>query len=319
MLDASRSPPNAAMFGTVLRFFSQSRAGTKPIIQIPTWMPVMPADLRQAKNVKTDQKNTLNYLKWAYGTDPVSLELFAEVAAAYHTAKALSEFEDYPHMVERFISAVVDDKGAPFLFAILYSNDFNLSSETVQGTPVTIVNFMGGGGGSPGGFGARPRATRPSASSDSSPSKSLSDLRKEVLGKVDEVTKGPDTEKAASAGTKRGVISNINAQLGKLVEALRNADSDESVDAAFEVLSGYAVNVPEELDGVNLRDEFVGYVAEQKARLGDVGREDLADMIDDVGFERQVSNDMLSSMLPDFDLDEFTENEEQTEEGDADE
>ena len=95
---------------------------------------------------------------------------------------------------------------------------------------------------------------------------------------------------------------------------MRNADSDESVDAAFEVLSGYAVNVPEELDGVNLRNEFVEYVAEQKARLGDVGRRSLADMIDDVGFERQVSNDRLSSMLPEFDIDEFAEDEEQTEE-----
>ena len=284
MLDASRSPPNAAMFGTVLRFFSQSRAGTKPIIQIPTWMPVMPADLRQAKNVKTDPKNTLNYLKWAYGTDPVSLELFAEVAAAYHTAKALSEFEDYPHMVERFISAVVDDKGAPFLFAILYSNDFNLSSETVQGTPVTIVNFMGGGGGSPGGFGARPRATRPSASSGPSPSKSLRELREEVLGKVDEVTKGPDTEKAASAGTRLGVISNIQAQIAKLVEALRNSDSEESEEAAFQVLRGYAVNVPEELDGVNLRDDFVTYVEERYQERERFNAEELAERIDKLGF-----------------------------------
>jgi len=309
MLDASRSPPNAAMFGTVLRFFSQSRAGTKPIIQIPTWMPVMPADLRQAKNVKTDPKNTLNYLKWAYGTDPVSLELFAEVAAAYHTAKALSEFEDYPHMVERFISAVVDDKGAPFLFAILYSNDFNLSSETVQGTPVTIVNFMGGGGGSPGGFGARPRATRPSASSDSPPPKSVSDLRKEVLEKVDEVTKGPDTEKAASAGTRRGVISNIEAQLGKLVEALRNSDSEESEEAAFQVLRGYAVNVPEEIDGGNLRDDFISYVEERYAERERFTAEELAERIDRLGF-------VPPGTILEEDLEDFTFEDE---EGEGDE
>jgi len=279
MLDASRSPPNSAMFGLVLRFFSQSEAGVKPIIQIPTWMPVMPSDLRQAKNVKTDPKSTLNYLKWAYGTDPVSLELFAEISAAYHTAKALSEFEDYSHMVERFVSAVVDDKGAPFLFAILYSNDFNLSSETIQGTPVSIVNFMGGGGGgASGGFGARPRASSPK------PGKSVSELRKEVMEKVEGVVRGPDTEKAASVGTRRGVISNIEAQLGKLVEALQNADSDESVNAAFEVISGYAVNVPEELDGVNLRDEFVAYVAERKAELERFDPEELAERIDKAGF-----------------------------------
>ena len=284
MLDASRSPPNPAMFGMVLRFFSQSEAGVKPIIQIPTWMPVMPSDLRQAKNVKTDPKNTLNYLKWAYGNDPVSLELFAEVAAAYHTAKALSEFEDYPHMVERFVSAVVDDKGAPFLFAILYSNDFNLSSETVQGTPVTIVDFMGLGGGSPSGFSARPRTPSSRTSQGPSTTKPDSDSKEEIVKKVEEVVRGPDTEKAASAGTRRGVISNIEAQLAKLVEALRNSDSEESEEAAFQVLRGYAVNVPEEIGGQNLRDDFISYVEERFAERERFDAEELAERIDRFGF-----------------------------------
>ena len=111
--------PDPAIFGTVLRFFSQGDRGVKPVIRIPTWMPVMPESLRDAKESKGDPNMVINYLKWAYGSDPVDMENFAEVAAAYHSAKALSYHTDYPHMVERFVNAVAEDKGSAFLFAIL--------------------------------------------------------------------------------------------------------------------------------------------------------------------------------------------------------
>lgn len=145
--DAASSPPDPAMFGLVLRFFTKSPSGQKSVLQIPTWMPVMPENMREAKNTKINRKEPLNYLKWAYGTDPISLESFSEIAAAYHAAKALSYHDDYPHMIERFVNAVIEDKGAAFLFAILNSeNTPDLTAEPIMGVPTTItnVNFMDG-------------------------------------------------------------------------------------------------------------------------------------------------------------------------------
>lgn len=284
MLDASKSPPNSAMFGLVLRFFSQSEAGVKPIIQIPTWMPVMPSDLRQAKTAKTDPKSTLNYLKWAYGTDPVSLEAFAEVAAAYHAAKALSEFEDYPHMVERFVSAVVDDKGAPFLFAILYSGDFNLDSEKIQGTPVDLVNFMGGGGSSPGGFGARARTPSPSASTpkDSPEPKKVDVVREEIKS----LQKGPDFSDAKYQASKRAVLGFINTKIGEAIEALKNPDSDESVEATFAMLEGVQALLPEEI-----REPWVSFVTEKREEWKNLSPEYVIKSMNEYGvFETEFDN-----------------------------
>ena len=143
MKDAAQSPPNAAIFGMVLRFFTKAPPTQRAVLQIPTWMPVMPESMRDAKNVKTDPKGPLNYLKWAYGTDPISLESFSEIAAAYHSAKALSYHDDYPHMLERFVNAVMEDKGAAFLFAILNRDETpDLTAEPVLGTPVTLTSFV---------------------------------------------------------------------------------------------------------------------------------------------------------------------------------
>ena len=149
MKDASVSAPDPAIFGTVLRFFSQGDSGIKPVIRIPTWMPVMPETLRDAKETKGDPNMVINYLKWAYGSDPVDMENFSEVAAAYHSAKALSYHTDYPHMVERFVNAVAEDKGSAFLFAILLNESQpDLSPERIEGTRVDVgvVNFMTGSG-----------------------------------------------------------------------------------------------------------------------------------------------------------------------------
>ena len=147
MKDASVSAPDPAIFGTVLRFFSQGDRGVKPVIRIPTWMPVMPESLRDAKESKGDPNMVINYLKWAYGSDPVDMENFAEVAAAYHSAKALSYHTDYPHMVERFVNAVAEDKGSAFLFSILLNESQpDLSPERIEGTRVDVgmVSFMDG-------------------------------------------------------------------------------------------------------------------------------------------------------------------------------
>ena len=50
------------------------------------------------------------------------------------------------------------------------------------------------------------------------------------------------------------------------------------------MLRGYAVNIPEELDGVNLRDNFVTYVEERYQERERFNAEELAERIDKLGF-----------------------------------
>ena len=68
-------------------------------------------------------------MKWAYSTNSIDTEFFAEVAAAYHASKVLSYLEtdkydvSYADVIERFVDSVDEDMGHAFLFAILIDKD----------------------------------------------------------------------------------------------------------------------------------------------------------------------------------------------------
>lgn len=253
MRDANSSPPDSAIFGTILRFFSQSEKGIKPVIQIPTWMPVMPADLRESKTMKTDKRMPLNYLKWAYGNNPVDLESFAETAAAYHAAKALSEHEDYPHMVERFINAVTEDKGTPFLFAILLGSEFNLAPEQVQGTPVQVVNFMQGAG--------RQR-TQPETEVEEENIIPRNESRfEEIQREIQGILQGQDYSDVEYNAKKVAIQGYLGTLQSKAADALQNLDpaNPENADAIFDLLAGADALIPEEV-----RQEWTGFVEEKR-------------------------------------------------------
>ena len=141
IVDSIENAPDPKMFALVLRYIAEESVDS--VVGIPTWMPVLPDDM-----LDTEQRNEnepSQYLKWAYGSNAADLEFFAEVAAGYHAAKALSYHDNYPKMIKRFVESVDEDSGHAFLFAILLSNKQpDLSSATPMGAPVQIVNFMEG-------------------------------------------------------------------------------------------------------------------------------------------------------------------------------
>jgi hypothetical protein len=130
--DAKKDPPQPHAFAGVLRFLS----GPKQPLKIPAWMTTLPKDLTGKK--RRDPEEVRNYLKWAYGDNPTSTEVFAEVLAAYHAAKAISYYEpgDYADMVERFVDAVAEDGGHAFLMALLLLPDEDW--QEILGTPAPL-------------------------------------------------------------------------------------------------------------------------------------------------------------------------------------
>ena len=141
--DAIENTPDPKIFALILRFLAEESTGDQ-IITIPAWMPVLPEDMLEAKERKTNENEPAQYLKWAYGTNSVDLEFFSEVAAAYHASKALSYFDNYPLMVRRFVDAVDEDSGHAFLFAILMSpNQPNLTGIEPSGMPVNLMGRSG--------------------------------------------------------------------------------------------------------------------------------------------------------------------------------
>lgn len=146
IVDSMENTPDPKMFALVLRYMSEE--AENPVIRIPTWMPVLPDDMLEAKQRKSNENEPSQYLKWAYGSNAVDLEFFAEVAAAYHSSKALSYYENYPNMVKRFVEAVDEDSGHAFLFSILLADaQPDLSPAEVMGSPITVTNmpdFMNG-------------------------------------------------------------------------------------------------------------------------------------------------------------------------------
>ena len=146
IVDSMENTPDPKMFALVLRYMSEEAENS--VIRIPTWMPVLPDDMLEAKQRKSNENEPSQYLKWAYGSNAVDLEFFAEVAAAYHSSKALSYYENYPNMVKRFVEAVDEDSGHAFLFSILLADaQPDLSPAEVMGSPITVTNmpeFMNG-------------------------------------------------------------------------------------------------------------------------------------------------------------------------------
>ena len=139
IVDSIENTPDPKMFALVLRFLAEE--SVSGVIKIPTWMPVLPEDMLEAKARDSNENEPSQYLKWAYGSNSADLEFFAEVAAAYHASKALSYFENYPKMVKRFVEAVDEDSGHAFLFAILLSPEQpNLAPSPVTGMPITLTN-----------------------------------------------------------------------------------------------------------------------------------------------------------------------------------
>ena len=143
--DAEKNTPAPDIFGLILRWFSGAQDA---LLSVPVWMPVLPSNMRK-ENRKLNRLDVVNYLKWAYSENSIDPEYFAEVAAAYHSAKALSYLgekeyaEIYPDLVERFVEAVDEDLGHPFLFAILTAENLPApESERPEASNVfTITNL----------------------------------------------------------------------------------------------------------------------------------------------------------------------------------
>ena len=113
IVDSMEKHIRPKMFALVLRYMSEE--AENPVIRIPTWMPVLPDDMLEAKQRKSNENEPSQYLKWAYGSNAVDLEFFAEVAAAYHSSKALSYYECRTWS-RGFVEAVDEDSGHAFLF-----------------------------------------------------------------------------------------------------------------------------------------------------------------------------------------------------------
>jgi hypothetical protein len=269
IFDATRNPPDAAMFGMILRFFSQSPKGESPIIAIPTWMPILPESMRDTE-AKPDAQMPVNYLKWAYGTDPLDLEAFAEVAAAYHTAKAISYAKDYPHMVERFVNAVNQDNGHAFLFAILQSDESpDLSPESGYAVEKerTIIN-MGGTGHHLRPPGAPPRppgAPPPPGGNLPLESKAELEARINVIAEVRAEAmlggwRGTDKQRVDEARLQATIIF-IAEELETFANALGSASDEASVDAAFDWVEGRVVRAP------SIQDEAMQSLDELRGRI----------------------------------------------------
>jgi hypothetical protein len=122
--DARKDPPEAYAFAGILKFLADSEE--KLTVEIPAWMPVMPEDFASEQRMRRSDE-VIDFLQWSYGSNPLSVENFCEVAAAYHAAKALSYFTPgrYPEMVGIFMDAVEAERGEGFLIAVLmaYNKD----------------------------------------------------------------------------------------------------------------------------------------------------------------------------------------------------
>jgi hypothetical protein len=261
MKDANTKSVDPAIYGAILRFFSQSETGAKPILRIPTWMPLMPDDLRAAQQTKSDPKMTLNYLKWAYGADPMSLEVFAENAAAYHAAKALTGHTDYPHMVQRFVQAVIEDRGAPFLFAILLRDNFDQSPETQSRT--ATPNIMG-------------VQTPPGPEAAAPPKNDGLQILAEIIEKM---SKGviPDGDESSKL---QGLELLLTNKVDQAIGSLQNLDPnniEENIESSYDLLRGVSAFLPE-----NMREKWVEKVDINAAIAVNAGLEEAIENLENL-------------------------------------
>jgi len=115
-------------------------------IDMPAWMPVLPEDLASLQRTRRSSE-VPDFIQWAYGSNPLSVEAFCEVAAAYHAAKVCSWFKPgldekgqsiYAAMVSSFIDAVEQERGEGFLMAVLmaYGQDKEQLAESLKAEPI---------------------------------------------------------------------------------------------------------------------------------------------------------------------------------------
>jgi hypothetical protein len=142
--NARKDPPEAYAFAGIMRFLANSEKKLK--IDMPAWMPVLPEDLASLQRTRRSSE-VPDFIQWAYGSNPLSVEAFCEVAAAYHAAKVCSWFKPgldekgqsiYAAMVSSFIDAVEQERGEGFLMAVLmaYGQDKEQLAESLKAEPI---------------------------------------------------------------------------------------------------------------------------------------------------------------------------------------
>ena len=146
--DASSDGPEPYAFAAVLKFLSQAD-GLK--VEIPAWMPGLPENFAALERTR-NKEEVAEYISWAYGSNPTSVEHFCEIAAAYHAAKALSYYEPgrYAEMVKTFVDAVEAERGEGFLISVLiaYNQEERLPTQAkapdFEGADVEKIQIVGG-------------------------------------------------------------------------------------------------------------------------------------------------------------------------------
>lgn len=236
--DAEANTPSPKIFGLMLRWFSNAENN---IIEVPSWMPVMPKAM--VGEDKMNKNDVINYLKWAYSTNSVDPEYFAEISAAYHASKVLSFLDEksylksYAAMLENFIESVDQDMGHGFLFAILANERCPLpTSETPEVSDIIqmqVVTEDRPGGEAP--EVGRPRSVaeavreivfsevqEPIAKDKEESPQELQQIFDGLLSLVQYAENGNEAEVRAVASSLEGVMSGLNFAKGF---AGRNAKS----------------------------------------------------------------------------------------------
>jgi len=118
--NAKSDPPEPFAFAAIMRFLAS--AEDKLEIDMPAWMPVLPDDIASQQRDRR-KGEVVDFIQWSYGSNPLSVEAFCEVSAAFHAAKACSYYRpgNYAEMVARFIEAVEAERGEGFLMSVLMS------------------------------------------------------------------------------------------------------------------------------------------------------------------------------------------------------
>ncbi len=137
MSNSKTDAPEPHAFASILRFLASSEK--KLEVDMPAWMPVLPENLASLNRTRRSGEVT-DFLQWSFGSNPLSVENFCEVAAAYHASKACSYYKPgrYAEMVEEFINAVEAERGEGFLMAVLmaYGSDKAKLEARLKPTPM---------------------------------------------------------------------------------------------------------------------------------------------------------------------------------------
>jgi len=237
--DAERNTPSPEVFGLILRWFSDAN---DPVLSIPTWMPVMPSNMKSEAK-KLNASDVWNYLKWAYSTNSIDTEFFAEVAAAYHASKVLSYLEtdkydvSYADVIERFVDSVDEDMGHAFLFAILIDKDCPTPMvERAEVSDIFVIEILSKAKGEPEASSAppaspaSPASPAPPASPASPQPASPPQLEPESPVTVPESTEGKAVFNQIIDLMKEFLITGDMGELNNLIQRLSNEDQREKAN-----------------------------------------------------------------------------------------